>query len=190
METLQERGASSGDCDLVAAEIKSLQKQNSKALALYEKVLDGVTDPQLLSHAYLVAARTALNMEDTTYAEKILERGCQALNQYQEADDILTELAQQYPLDYRFDMQRAYLLIDWQGTKPAEKLDRPALYKRMAQIRRERVCPRDSFFRDWNRWNDRFSCCGSLFGTNPAQAGEKAEGADLERVSIKSNRGV
>lgn len=46
------------------------------------------------------------------------------------------------------------------------------------------------FFHDWNRWNDRFSCCGSLFGTNPAQAGEKAEGADLERVSIKSNRGV
>lgn len=45
----------------------------------------------------------------------------QALNQYQEADDVLTELAQQYPLDYRFDMQRAYLLIDWQGTKPAEK---------------------------------------------------------------------
>ena len=42
----------------------------------------------------------------------------------------------------------------------------------------------------WNRWNDRFSCCGSLFGTNPAQAGKKAEGADLERVSIKSNRGV
>lgn len=183
LETLQERGASSGDCDLVAAEIKSLQKQNSKALALYEKVLDEVTDPQLLSHAYLAAARTALNMEDTTYAEKILERGCQtlpksqsvlekemlvdiqlqqaaadkqnaeqnykkaeqllrelvesgyatistklnlatvlqALNQYQEADDILTELAQQYPLDYRFDMQRAYLLIDWQGTKPAEK---------------------------------------------------------------------
>lgn len=183
LETLQERGASSGDCDLVAAEIKSLQKQNSEALALYEKVLDEVTDPQLLSHAYLAAARTALNMEDTTYAEKILERGCQALpesqtvlekemlvdiqlqqaaadkqnaeqnykkaeqllrelvesgyatistklnlatvlqalNQYQEADDILTELAQQYPLDYRFDMQRAYLLIDWQGTKPAEK---------------------------------------------------------------------
>ena len=27
----------------------------------------------------------------------------------------------QYPLDYRFDMQRAYLLIDWQGTNPAEK---------------------------------------------------------------------
>ena len=183
LETLQERGASSGDCDLVAAEIKSLQKQNSEALALYEKVLDEVTDPQLLSHAYLAAARTALNMEDTTYAEKILERGCQALpksqtvlekemlvdiqlqqaavdkqnaeqnykkaeqllrelvesgyatistklnlatvlqalNQYQEADDVLTELAQQYPLDYRFDMQRAYLLIDWQGTKPAEK---------------------------------------------------------------------
>ena len=183
LETLQERGASSGDCDLVAAEIKSLQKQNSEALALYEKVLDEVTDPQLLSHAYLAAARTALNMEDTAYAERILERGCQALpesqtvlekemlvdiqlqqaaadkqnaeqnykkaeqllrelvesgyatistklnlatvlqalNQYQEADDILTELAQQYPLDYRFDMQRAYLLIDWQGTKPAEK---------------------------------------------------------------------
>lgn len=79
LETLQERGASSGDCDLVAAEIKSLQKQNSEALALYEKVLDEVTDPQLLSHAYLAAARTALNMEDTTYAEKILERGCQAL---------------------------------------------------------------------------------------------------------------
>lgn len=183
LETLQERGASSGDCDLVAAEIKSLQKQNSEALALYEKVLDEVTDPQLLSHAYLAAARTALNMEDTAYAERILERSCQALpesqtvlekemlvdiqlqqaaadkqnaeqnykkaeqllrelvesgyatistklnlatvlqalNQYQEADDILTELAQQYPLDYRFDMQRAYLLIDWQGTKPAEK---------------------------------------------------------------------
>ena len=183
LETLQERGASSGDCDLVAAEIKSLQKQNSEALALYEKVLDEVTDPQLLSHAYLAAARTALNMEDTAYAERILERGCQALpesqtvlekemlvdiqlqqaaadkqnaeqnykkaeqllrelvesgyatistklnlatvlqalNQYQEADDILTELAQQYPLDYRFDMQRAYLLIDWQGTNPAEK---------------------------------------------------------------------
>ena len=36
LETLQERGASSGDCDLVAAEIKSLQKQNSEALVLYE----------------------------------------------------------------------------------------------------------------------------------------------------------
>ena len=51
------------------------------------------------------------------------------------------------------------------------------------------MCPPDRFFRGWNRWNDRFSCCGSLFGTNPAQAGGKAEEADLERVSIKSNRG-
>lgn len=185
LEVLQKRGASSGDCDLVAAEIKSLQKQYEQAIALYEKVFDEVENPQLLSHAYLAAANAALNMDDAAYAEKILEQGCQvlpdgqsvlqkemladielkqaasdkdhakahyeqaeqwlnelvesgystiatklnlatvlqALDRYSEADQILKELEEQDPTDYRFDMQRAYLLIDWQGAQPAEKRD-------------------------------------------------------------------
>lgn len=183
LDILRESGASSGDCNLVAAEIKCLQKQYKQALVLYEEVLGEVTDAQLLSHAYLSAAHAALNMADTAYAEDILERGCQvlpegqavlqkemlvdiqlkqavsdkenaeqnyqkaeqllrelvdngygtistklnlatvlqALNQYEEAEKVLTELAEQHPLDYRFDMQRAYLLIDWQGERPAEE---------------------------------------------------------------------
>lgn len=185
LEVLQEKGASSGDCDLVAAEIMSLQKQYSDALTLYQKVFEEVDDAQLLSHAYLSAANAALNMGDPAQATDILEQGCQtlpegqavlekemladislqqavsdkehaeeyykqaeqrlnelvesgyatistklnlatvlqALDKYSEADKILQELSEQYPTDYRFDMQRAYLLIDWQGTKKAEKRD-------------------------------------------------------------------
>lgn len=51
LDTLQKKGASSGDCDLVAAEILSLQKNYDQALALYIKVFNEVEDPQLLSHA-------------------------------------------------------------------------------------------------------------------------------------------
>lgn len=185
LETLRKAGASSGDCDLVEAEILSLQKEYSQALALYEKVFDEVTDPQLLSHAYLSAASTAQSMGDIGQAEEILQRGCevlpesqsvlqkemladlaiqqagsdkenaeeyytrarkwleelvdsgygtistrlnlatvlQAQDQYDKADEVLTGLIDQYPSDYRFDMQRAYLLIDWQGAKPAEERD-------------------------------------------------------------------
>lgn len=100
LDTLQKKGASSGDCDLVAAEILSLQKNYDQALALYTKVFN----------------------------------------------------------------------------------------EAMAQIRREYLCLPDRFFCGWNRWHDRFGCCGSRFSMDPAQAGKKAEGTDLERVSIKINR--
>lgn len=185
LQTLQEKGASSGDCDLVAAEIKSLQKNYEQALTLYKKVFDEVDDPQLLSHAYLSAANTALNQGNTEEAVRLLKQGCQklpesqavlqkemlanlmmqqaasdkenaeehyteaqqllkelvdsgygtiatrlnlatvlqALDQYSEAETVLKNLQEQYPSDYRFDMQLAYLLIDWQGTKPTEQRD-------------------------------------------------------------------
>ena len=185
LETLQKRKASSGDCDLVAAEIKSLQEKYEQALELYSKVFDEVEDTKLLSHAYLSAASTALKMEDTAQAVTILEQGrkvlpvsqavlqeemladiylqqavsdkenankyyasaqelleklvdsgygtistrlnlatvLQALDRYSEAQAVLTELEEQYPADYRFDMQLAYLLIDWQGTRPTEERD-------------------------------------------------------------------
>ena len=42
LDTLQKKGASSGDCDLVAAEILSLQKNYDQALALYIKVFNEV----------------------------------------------------------------------------------------------------------------------------------------------------
>ena len=70
----------------------------------------------------------------------------------------------------------------------SEKPDRPAPHQRMAQIRRKYLCLPDRFFCGWNRWHDRFGCCGSRFSMDPAQAGKKAEGTDLERVSIKINR--
>lgn len=57
LDTLQKKGASSGDCDLVAAEILSLQKNYDQALALYIKVFNEVENPQLLSHAYLSACK-------------------------------------------------------------------------------------------------------------------------------------
>ena len=70
----------------------------------------------------------------------------------------------------------------------SEKPDRPAPHQRMAQIRREYLCLPDRSFCGWNRWHDLFGCCGSRFSMDPAQAGKKAEGTDLERVSIKINR--
>lgn len=185
LDTLQTKGASSGDCDLVAAEILSLQKNYDQALALYTKVFNEVEDPQLLSHAYLSAANAALNQDDMEKAVRILKQGCQnlpegqavlqkemladlmmrqaasdkenaeeyyaeaqqlleelvdsgydtiatrlnlatvlqALDQYSEAEKVLKDLQEQYPSDYRFDMQMAYLLIDWQGAKQAEQRD-------------------------------------------------------------------
>ena len=185
LDTLQTKGASSGDCDLVAAEILSLQKNYDQALALYTKVFNEVEDPQLLSHAYLSAANAALNQDDMEKAVHILKQGCQnlpegqavlqkemladlmmrqaasdkenaeeyyaeaqqlleelvdsgydtiatrlnlatvlqALDQYSEAEKVLKDLQEQYPSDYRFDMQMAYLLIDWQGAKQAEQRD-------------------------------------------------------------------
>lgn len=79
LDTLQKKGASSGDCDLVAAEILSLQKNYDQALALYIKVFNEVEDPQLLSHAYLSAANAALNQDDREKAVRILKQGCQNL---------------------------------------------------------------------------------------------------------------
>lgn len=185
LETLREKEASSGDCDLVAAEILSLQKNYDRALELYAKVFNEVEDSQLLSHAYLSAANAALNQGDIQEAVRILKQGCrslpegqavlqkemlanlmmqqatsdkenaegcyaearnlleelvnsgygtiatrlnlatvlQALDQYSEAEMVLKDLQGQYPSDYRFDMQMAYLLIDWQGAKPTEQRD-------------------------------------------------------------------
>ena len=159
LDTLQKKGASFGDCDLVAAEILSLQKNYDQALALYIKVS---------------AANAALNQDDMEKAVRILKQGCQnlpegqavlqkemladlmmqqaasdkenaeeyyaeaqqlleelvdsgydtiatrlnlatvlqALDQYSEAEKVLKDLQEQYPSDYRFDMQMAYLLID------------------------------------------------------------------------------
>lgn len=79
LDTLQKKGASFGDCDLVAAEILSLQKNYDQALALYIKVFNEVEDPQLLSHAYLSAANAALNQDDMEKAVRILKQGCQNL---------------------------------------------------------------------------------------------------------------
>ena len=79
LDTLQKKGASSGDCDLVAAEILFLQKNYDQALALYTKVFNEVEDPQLLSHAYLSAANAALNLDDMEKAVRILKKGCQNL---------------------------------------------------------------------------------------------------------------
>lgn len=185
LETLREAGGSAGDCDLVEAEILSLQKKPEQALTLYQKVFDEVTDVQMLSHAYLAAADTALQMDDTAQAVALLEQSqtvlpesqavlqkemlaevylkkasldaaeaescyikaqqllqelirsgygtiatrlnlatvLQALGRYSEAEKVLTELREEYPSDYRFDMQLSYLLIDWQGTLNADSRD-------------------------------------------------------------------
>ena len=47
----------------------------------------------------------------------------QALDEHKQAQQLLAELSEQYPTDYRFDMQQAYLLIDWQGTLATDKRD-------------------------------------------------------------------
>lgn len=47
----------------------------------------------------------------------------QALDQYSEAEKVLKDLQERYPSDYRFDMQMAYLLIDWQGARQTEQRD-------------------------------------------------------------------
>lgn len=78
-QELDKKGASSGDCDLVAAKILSLQKNYDQALALYTKVFNEVEDPQLLNHAYLSAANAALNLDDMKKAVRILKQGCQNL---------------------------------------------------------------------------------------------------------------
>lgn len=185
LETLREAGGSAGDCDLVEAEILSLQKKPEQALTLYQKIFDEITDTQMLSHAYLAAADTALQMDDAERAIALLEQSLtvlpegqavlqkemlaevclkkassdktaaescyakaqqllqelirdgygtvatqlnlatvlQAMGRYSEAKEVLTGLQEQDPTDYRFDMQLSYLLIDWQGTLPADTRD-------------------------------------------------------------------
>ena len=60
---------------------------------------------------------------DTIATRLNLATVLQALDQYSEAEKVLKDLQEQYPSDYRFDMQLAYLLIDWQGAKQAEQRD-------------------------------------------------------------------
>lgn len=60
---------------------------------------------------------------DTIATRLNLATVLQALDQYSEAEKILKDLQEQYPSDYRFDMQMAYLLIDWQGAKQTEQRD-------------------------------------------------------------------
>lgn len=174
LDTLQKKGASSGDRDLVAAEILSLQKNYDQALALYTKVFNEVEDPQLLSHAYLSAANAALNQDDMEKAVRILKQGCQNLPEGQAVlqKEMLADLMMQQAASDKENAEEYY----------AEA------HQRMAQIRREYLCLPDRSFCGWNRWHDRFGCCGSRFSMDPAQAGKKAEGTDLERVSIKINR--
>lgn len=62
---------------------------------------------------------------DTIATRLNLATVLQALDQYSEAEKVLKDLQEQYPSDYRFDMQMAYLLIDQLRTSG------------MAQIRRE-----------------------------------------------------
>ena len=90
LDTLQKKGASSGDCDLVAAEILSLQKNYDQALALYTKVFNEVEDPQLLSHAYLSAANAALNLDNMEKAVRILK---QAVLQKEMLADLMMQQA-------------------------------------------------------------------------------------------------
>lgn len=195
LDILREQGASTGDCDLVAAEIKTLRQEYAQAVELYQKVFVEVEDPQLLSHAYLSAASAALKNNESDLAVTLLEQGrehlsenqtvlqtemladvyiqkamqggenaetayrnarellvelidqgygtistkmnlatvLQALDQYESAEEVLQQLIDQYPTDYRFDMQLSYLLIDWQGSLPVEKRNYDAAHRYFVQ---------------------------------------------------------
>ncbi len=71
---------------------------------------------------------------DTIATRLNLATVLQALDQYSEAEKVLKDLQEQYPSDYRFDMQMAYLP------------DRPAPHQRMAQIRRNTCVYRTNLF--------------------------------------------
>ena len=110
LDTLQKKGASSGDCDLVAAEILSLQKNYDQALALYTKVFNEVEDPQLLSHAYLSAANAALNQDDMEKAVRILKQGCQNLPEGQAVlqKEMLADLMMQQAASDKENAEECY----------------------------------------------------------------------------------
>ena len=110
LDTLQKKGAFSGDCDLVAAEILSLQKNYDQALALYTKVFNEVEDLQLLSHAYLSAANIALNLDDMEKAVRILKQGCQNLPEGQAVlqKEMLADLMMQQAASDKENAENCY----------------------------------------------------------------------------------
>lgn len=110
LDTLQKKGASSGDRDLVAAEILSLQKNYDQALALYTKVFNEVEDPQLLSHAYLSVANAALNQDDMEKAVRILKQGYQNLPEGQAVlqKEMLADLMMQQAASDKENAEECY----------------------------------------------------------------------------------
>lgn len=102
LDTLQKKGAFSGDCDLVAAEILSLQKNYDQALALYTEVK--------VSHAYLSAANAALNQDDMKKAVRILKQGCQNLPEGQAVlqKEMLADLMMQQAASDKENAEKCY----------------------------------------------------------------------------------
>lgn len=102
LDTLQKKGAFSGDCDLVAAEILSLQKNYDQALALYTEVK--------VSHAYLSAANAALNQDDMKKAVRILKQGGQNLPEGQAViqKEMLADLMMQQAASDKENAEKYY----------------------------------------------------------------------------------
>lgn len=102
LDTLQKKGAFSGDCDLVAAEILSLQKNYDQALALYTEVK--------VSRAYLSAANAALNQDDMKKAVRILKQGGQNLPEGQAVlqKEMLADLMMQQAASDKENAEKYY----------------------------------------------------------------------------------
>ncbi len=79
LETLEARGAASVDCQVVQAEINTVQGMFDEALAGYRSVLQQSDDAQILSRCYLAAAQICQQQGDLDGSIQLLRQAVESL---------------------------------------------------------------------------------------------------------------
>lgn len=89
-----------------------LQKEMLADLMMQQAASDKENAEEYYAEAQQLLEELVDSGYDTIATRLNLATVLQALDQYSEAEKVLKDLQEQYPSDYRFDMQMAYLLID------------------------------------------------------------------------------
>lgn len=89
-----------------------LQKEMLADLMMQQAASDKENAEECYAEAQQLLEELVDSGYDTIATRLNLATVLQALDQYSEAEKVLKDLQEQYPSDYRFDMQMAYLLID------------------------------------------------------------------------------
>ena len=93
------------------------------ACSLAVRAVQAASDKENAEECYAEAQQLLEELVDSGYDTIATRLNLATVQQYSEAEKVLKDLQEQYPSDYRFDMQMAYLLIDWQGARQTEQRD-------------------------------------------------------------------